>query len=106
MKKERSQISEGIERLRTSELLGYEEKVQSARQVAEEEFREQFLSKLQENMKQEQSEFKELNKVLKDIVFSNEKYEFFYLPSKWYRQYYEMIMDDFNAMQGESIFSG
>ncbi len=94
------------ERLRTSELLSYEEKVQSARQAAEEEFREQFLSKLQENMKQAQSEFKELNKALKDIVFSNEKYEFLYLPSKRYRQYYEMIMDDFNAMQGESIFSG
>lgn len=94
------------ERLRTSELLNYEEKVQAARQAAEEEFREQFLSKLQENMKQAQSEFRELNKALKDIVFSNEKYEFLYLPSKRYRQYYEMIMDDFNAMQGTSIFSG
>ena len=94
------------ERLRTSELLNYEEKVQSARLAAEEEFREQFLSKLQENMKQAQNEFKELNKALKDIVFSNEKYEFLYLPSKRYRQYYEMIMDDFNAMQGESIFTG
>lgn len=40
------------ERLRTSELLEYEEKVQSARVSAEEEFREQFLAKLQENMKQ------------------------------------------------------
>ena len=38
------------ERLRTSELLEYEEKVQSARVSAEEEFREQFLAKLQENM--------------------------------------------------------
>ncbi|MBD5394720.1 MAG: hypothetical protein HDR71_10705 [Lachnospiraceae bacterium] len=94
------------ERLRTSELLNYEEKVQSARLAAEEEFREQFLSKLQENMKLAQNEFKELNKALKDIIFSNEKYEFLYLPSKRYRQYYEMIMDDFNAMQGESIFSG
>lgn len=99
-------FAEVHQRLRTSELLSYEEKVQSARQAAEEEFREQFLSKLQENMKQAQSEFKELNKALKDIIFSNEKYEFLYLPSKRYRQYYEMIMDDFNAMQGESIFSG
>lgn len=101
-----SDFADVYERLRTSELLNYEEKVQSARLAAEEEFREQFLSKLQENMKQAQNEFKELNKALKDIVFSNEKYEFLYLPSKRYRQYYEMIMDDFNAMQGESIFSG
>lgn len=93
-------------KLKNSELLQYEGKVDAARQAAEEEFREQFLSKLQENMKMAQAEFKELNKALDDIVFSNEKYEFLYMPSKRYRQYYEMIMDDFNAMQGEFIFSG
>lgn len=93
-------------KLKNSELLQYEGKVESARCAAEEEFREQFLSKLQENMKMAQAEFKELNKALDDITFSNEKYEFLYMPSKRYRQYYEMIMDDFNAMQGESIFSG
>ncbi|MGN0327154.1 MAG: ATP-binding protein [Lachnospiraceae bacterium] len=93
-------------KLKNSELLQYEGKVDAARQAAEEEFREQFLSKLQENMKIAQAEFKELNQALNDITFSNEKYEFLYMPSKKYRQYYEMIMDDFNAMQGESIFSG
>lgn len=93
-------------KLKNSELLSYEEKVERARQSAEEEFREQFLAKLQENMKNAQTEFKELNKALKDISFSNEKYEFLFMPSKRYRHYYEMIMDDFNAVQGESIFSG
>jgi len=93
-------------KLKDSELLQYEEKVESARQAAEEEFREQFLSKLQENMKTAQSEFKNLNQALQDILFSNERYEFLHMPSKKYRQYYEMIMDDFNATQGESIFSG
>lgn len=94
------------DRLRNSELLEYEEKVQFARMAAEEEFREQFLAKLQENMKQAQTEFRELNKALKDIVFSNEKYEFLYMPSKKHRNYYEMIMDDFNIIRGESLFSG
>ncbi|MDD3168995.1 MAG: SbcC/MukB-like Walker B domain-containing protein [Eubacteriales bacterium] len=94
------------DRLVTSELLTYEDKVTKARISAEEEFREQFLSKLQENMKQAQGEFKNLNKALRDITFSNERYEFLYLPSKRYGKYYEMIMDDFNVVQGESIFSG
>lgn len=94
------------ERLVNSELLNYEEKVRKAKLSAEEEFREQFLSKLQENMKQAQGEFKELNKALKDITFSNERYEFLYLPGKSYGKYYDMIMDDFNVVQGESIFSG
>ncbi len=93
-------------KLKSSELLSYEEKVESARQSAEEEFREQFLAKLQENMKNAQTEFKELNRALRDIRFSNEKYEFLFMPSRRYRHYYEMIMDDFNAVQGESIFSG
>lgn len=94
------------ERLRTSEVLDYEEKVQTARKSAEDEFREQFLARLQENMKQAQGEFKDLNKALKDISFSNERYEFIFMPSGRYRNYYEMIMDDFNVLPGESIFSG
>lgn len=101
-----SEFAVVYDRLRTSEILEYKEKVESARAAAEEEFREQFLAKLQENMKQAQSEFKELNRALKDIAFSSEQYEFLYMPSKTYRNYYEMIMDDFNMVQGESIFSG
>ena len=99
-------FAEIYDRLKTSELLEYEEKVQSARMAAEEEFREQFLAKLQENMKQAQGEFKNLNRALKDIIFSNEQYEFQFMPSRKYRSYYEMIMDDFNVIQGQSIFSG
>lgn len=101
-----SEFAAVYDRLKNSELLEYEDKIRAARMAAEEEFREQFLAKLQENMKQAQMEFKELNQALKDISFSNEKYEFVYLASKKYRKYYDMIMDDFNVMQGESIFSG
>lgn len=93
------------DKLKNSRLLEYEEKVYQARQAAEEEFREQFLSRLQENIRQAQSEFKELNRSLQDIHFSRERYEFLYEPSKKLKKYYQMIMDDFNVMQGESIFS-
>ncbi len=101
-----SEFAAVYERLKTSELLEYEEKVSSARAAAEAEFREQFLSKLQENMKQAQAEFKELNKALRDITFSSERYEFIHMKSSRYRSYYDMIMDDFNIAQGESLFSG
>ena len=94
------------EKLKNSQLLSYEEKVYKARQAAEEEFREQFLSRLQENIKQAQLEFKELNRSLKEIHFSQEQYEFLYEPSRRLKKYYQMIMDDFNVLQGESIFSG
>lgn len=94
------------DKLKNSQLLSYEEKVYKARQAAEEEFREQFLSRLQENIKQAQGEFKELNRSLKEIHFSREQYEFLFEPSRRLKKYYQMIMDDFNIMQGESIFSG
>lgn len=64
------------------------------------------MSKLQENIRQAQGEFKELNLALKDISFSKEHYEFLYEPAKKQQKYYQMIMSDFNVMQGESIFSG
>ena len=93
-------------KLKNSELLRYEDKGGDGQKRSGRRIQRAVLSKLQGNMKTAQSEFKELNKALNDITFSNEKYEFLYMPSKKYRQYYEMIMDDFNAMQGESIFSG
>ena len=94
------------DKLKNSQLLEYEEKVYQARKAAEEEFREQFLSRLQENIKQAQGEFKELNRALKEIHFSQEQYEFIYEPSGKLKKFYQMIMSDFNVMQGESIFSG
>ncbi|MBS5284840.1 MAG: AAA family ATPase [Clostridiales bacterium] len=93
-------------KLKNSQLLEYEEKVYQARKAAEEEFREQFLSKLQENIKQAQGEFKELNRALKEIHFSKEQYEFIYEPGSRMKKFYQMIMSDFNVMQGASIFSG
>lgn len=93
-------------RLRDSRLLDYEEKVARARAAAEEEFREQFLSKLQENIKQAQNEIHSLNKALKEIHFAHERYEFLHTPKLSEKKYYDMIMDDFNVMDGNSIFSG
>ena len=47
-------IRREYDKLKNSQLLEYEEKVYQARKAAEEEFREQFLSRLQENIKQAQ----------------------------------------------------
>ena len=94
------------EKLRDSELLSFEEKVYQAKTAAEQEFQEQFLSKMQENIRQAQGEFKELNKALKEIHFSHEQYEFAHEASRRYGKYYQMFMDDLNSMEGTSIFSG
>ncbi|QAA33589.1 ATP-binding protein [Clostridium manihotivorum] len=97
---------EELNKLKSSELLSYEEKVYEAKKGAELEFKEQFLSKLQENIKKAQGEFKQLNKALKDIKFGSESYEFKYSESKRFSKYYKMIMDDFNIVDGYSLLSG
>ncbi|MDY6304374.1 MAG: SbcC/MukB-like Walker B domain-containing protein [Oribacterium sp.] len=94
------------DKLKNSQLLEYEDKVFRARQAAEEEFREQFLSKLQENIRNARDELDNLNDALRDIHFSHESYRFDYQPSHKHLKYYDMIMDDFNVMAGNSIFSG
>lgn len=99
-------FKEEYDKLKNSRLLEYEDKVYRARQAAEEEFREQFLSRLQENIKQARTEFKDLNRALSEIQFSKERYEFLYEPKNNLRRYYTMIMDDFNLMGGESLFTG
>lgn len=93
------------DKLRTSQLLEYEEKVQKAKKAAEDEFREQFLARLQENIRQAQQEFRDLNRALADIRFSNERYEFRYEARKSLKKFYDMIMDDFNVGEGESLFT-
>ncbi len=93
-------------KLKNSQLLEYEDKVYRARNAAEVEFREQFLSRLQENIRQAQGEFKELNRSLQEIHFAREQYEFQYSARKEHKKYYSMIMDDFNLMEGSSLFSG
>lgn len=100
------EFSAEYDKLVNSELLSYEDKVYRAKEAAEHEFREQFLSKLQENIRQAHGEFKELNRSLKDIHFSGETYEFQYGSSRKYNRYYQMIMSDFNVMQGQSLFAG
>lgn len=95
-----------LDNLRNSEILSYEEKVQKARESAEEEFKEQFLAKIKENIIKAKQEFKNLNKALEHITFGNERYEFKYASSKRYNNYYKMIMDDMNMVEGFSLLSG
>jgi len=91
--------------LKESKVIEYEEKIKSARVKAEEEFKEHFLAKLQENIVSAQNEFKKLNEALKGIKFGEDEYKFQCLESKEYEDFYKMIMDDSN-LPGFNLFSG
>ena len=76
-----------------------------ARNKAEEQFRTQFLSRMQENINEAKASIKELNKALKGIEFNHEMYEFTYSPKGKYEAIYRMIMDENNTNEGRSLFS-
>lgn len=91
--------------LKDSKVIEYEEKIKLAREKAEEEFKEHFLAKLQENVTLAQNEFKKLNEALKGIKFGEDEYKFQCVASKEYDKFYKMIMDD-NNFGGFTLFSG
>ncbi|MBU3178410.1 AAA family ATPase [Clostridium estertheticum] len=82
--------------LKDSKVIEYEEKIKVSRQKAEEQFKEHFVSKLQENILSAQGEFKKLNNALKGITFGEDEYKFQYMESKDNKKFYNMIMDDTN----------
>lgn len=93
-----------LDKLRTHALHKYEEKARIAKEEAELEFKEQFLSKIRENIKTAQIEINRLNSVLTKIKFGVDRYEFKWEPSKKLERYYKMIMNEFN-LGGSSLFS-
>lgn len=93
-----------LRKLVASELPQYEEKIEHARKAAEEEFKEHFVFKVQENIRLARQEFENLNRVLKDIPFGQDRYQFVCAPDRLHRSFYDMIMDEY-AMEGLTLFS-
>lgn len=96
---------EELDNLVKSKVIEYEEQVKNSRKNAEEEFKEHFLSKIQENINTARTEFKGLNNGLKGVKFGNEEYEFKIGKSKENKAYYDMIMNNENIGEGFTLFS-
>ena len=94
-----------LDTLEKSKIVEYEENVQSAKKNAEEEFKEHFISRIQENITIAKREIKSLNNGLKNVPFGNENYEFKCGKSKENKEYYDMIMDNENIGEGFTLFS-
>lgn len=90
--------------LKISKVIEFEEKISESKKKAEEQFQDEFISKLQENIYKAQSEFKKLNEALKGIAFGEDEYRFEYYFDKENEKFYKMIMDDEN-IGGNSLFS-
>ncbi len=93
-----------LKNLKDSKVTFYDEKIKESKKKAEEQFQDEFISKLQENILNAQREFRKLNDALKGISFGEDEYRFEYHFDKENVKFYDMIMDDSN-IGGESLFS-
>ena len=92
------------DKLARGALIEYEEKLREIQQNCETEFRETFLSKMRENIKDANDLFHSLNRTLKPISYGGDRYQFRNTPSVSKQKLYEMIMSKFN-IEGFNLFS-
>jgi uncharacterized protein YPO0396 len=91
-------------RLKETRLTEYEEKIKKAREKAQLQFQEDFISKLRENIETVERQLFELNMAMKDIPFGRDRYRFSVVPNRQYQRYYDMVMSDL-LIQGHNVFS-
>ncbi len=65
-----------LKRLETSELPAYREKIAKAYQDAEKEFKDHFISRLNEHIEEARESFKEINEILRTLLFGRDQYWF------------------------------
>lgn len=93
-----------LDKLAGTDLPLYKEKIDEAIKIAQQEFRDDFLSKLKYNIDIVREQIKELNDALKNMSFGKDTYAFKMTPNIYYKRYYEMIMDP-NLLDDFNIFS-
>ena len=81
-----------------------EEKLEDARNDCELEFKENFLSKMRENIETARDIFSGLNRSLKEIKYGHDSYRFLLKSNSLKQGLYEMITSDMN-IGGETLFS-
>lgn len=80
------------DRLVSSHLVEYEDKVRAAREDTERIFKEDFLAKLRSNIIAAQEGVNKINQSLQNIKFGDDTYEFIFPKSKEFAGIYDMVM--------------
>ncbi|MDR1470488.1 MAG: AAA family ATPase [Spirochaetaceae bacterium] len=73
---ENSEAEQILKRLEMSELPEYREKIARARQDAEKEFKDHFISRLNELIEEARESFREINEILRALSFGRDQYRF------------------------------
>ena len=93
-----------LNKLEKSTLVEQEEQVRKARETAEIIFKEDFISKLRNNIMTAEAEISKIDDTLKSIKFGRDSYEFIFPKSSQYAAFYDMFKAD-SISDGRSIFN-
>lgn len=93
-------------KLESVELPSYSEKIINSKERAFRQFKEEFISKIKENIEAVKRQISELNYALKEFSFGTDSYKFEVLPNKDYRKLYDMFTDDLIMGSGVTLMSG
>lgn len=94
-----------LHKLTDSELPAYAGRITATREAAEQEFKEHFIYRLQEYISEAKKQFRDLNHVLQQIAFGQDRYQFVVSASHSHHAAHDMITDPL-AVEGPSLFAG
>jgi uncharacterized protein YPO0396 len=88
-----------------NKLPDYESKIEDTRQKAYQQFQEDFLSKLQSNIRNARTHIDELNRAMKSASFGEDTYQFRMIANPEYKRFYDMIVDEMLLVGGYNLAS-
>lgn len=99
-----SEYREALQKLKSVEIVRFEEKLKLAREDCEQIFRSDFLSKMKENIESARNEFHSLNKALDSIYYGDDSYRFKISFDKNKEGLYRMITSE-NNYEGINLWT-
>ncbi|MCL2226661.1 MAG: hypothetical protein FWB97_03420, partial [Oscillospiraceae bacterium] len=93
-----------LSEMQNNKLPEYAARIKDAKEKALEQFQEDFISRLHNNIKNANTQIDELNNALKGANFGDDTYRFKVLPKPENKRFHDMIMDEMITQGGYSLF--
>lgn len=99
-----SEYREAAQKLKSIEMIRYEEKLRQAKEDCEQIFRSDFLAKMKDQIENARIEFRSLNKALDSIYYGDDSYHFRLTFDKKKESLYRMITSE-NNQEGFNLWT-
>ena len=100
-----AEFDNALKEINENKLPHYLARIEDTKKKAMEEFQEDFLSKLGDNIRSVKGEIKELNRAISSASFGEDTYSFRVEANKEYERYYTMITDEMLLNGGYNLLS-